>query len=166
MTDVLEQLLKEVEEAGAEWEYPWDPAGLFRGVAGIAGAYVAQTESALQSERLQRERGADLTVERSLSTQTGTDHAGDRLRRLNGAQTLQDVAWSISDRMTRLHQAAQRRERRSVHSGSSAGPVFGNDAFSVRGGVEQKTHIPDYAARVDAVFARDARRYDGPLRLL
>lgn len=155
MTDVLEQLLKETEEDETEWEVAWSPTGL---IALAREAYDAKSQSVSQMEQSTTAGNADLLNKRNLSK-------GNASQRLDGTQTLQDAAWSISERMGRLHKAVQRQEGRNVHSGGRVGPDAGRDALLIPGAGEQKRHT-DYAALVDAVFARDARRYDGPLRLL
>jgi len=162
MTDVLEQLLKESEEDESEWEEIWSSvrlAALTREPFEATDIHAPQSQSASQAEQPRTERDADWLDEKALSM-------GAFSYILDGIRVRQEAVWSISDRMTRLHKAAQRRERQSVHSEGIAGPASGHDALLVRGVAQQTPHTADYAALVDAVFARDARRYDGALRLL
>jgi len=160
MTDVLEALLRESDADENEWEYRWDTAGLLLSAADITGELQSGPE--LQAEALQRERENSLTQKERRSVQA----AAQSVRTVNAAQTIQGAARNISDRMARLRQAAQRWEKRSLQPGSAADTGCGQDVRSVRGGVDRKRNTVDYAALVDAAFARDARRYDGPLRLL
>jgi len=70
------------------------------------------------------------------------------------------------DRVKRAYSAARLWQAKTVRpTGSSSGTTSQINTPSY-GLAKQETVIPGYAALVDAAFARDARRYDGTLRIL
>lgn len=156
MTDVLEQLLKEEEEDENEWAFPRIPAGT-----------AELTREAVESEDMHTVQGKSDSKAGWPETVQGAKPVNERaVRIVAGRRIRQEAVWSISDRMTRLHKAVQRHERQNGHSEGSAGAVSGREPFLIRSVAQQPAHTADYAALVDAAFARDARRYDGPLKLL
>lgn len=156
MTDVLEQLLKEEEEDENEWAFPRIPAG----TAELA-------RETLESENMHDVQGESDSKADWPEVGKSTKSVDERAARIvDAARIRQEAVWSISDRMTRLHKAAQRHERRNGHPERNAGPVSGREPFLIRSAAQQTAHTTDFAALVDTAFARDARRYDGPLKLL
>lgn len=82
------------------------------------------------------------------------------------AEGLRSAAWSLEWQLRRLHRAVHPWEwRQGGHTGQAA-PAGVSDGGSFRGSAPGLRSVGGYAALIDAVFARDARRYDGPLRLL
>lgn len=66
----------------------------------------------------------------------------------------------------RTYSAARLWQVRAVRPSGSIFETNGPANRQIYGLHKQDSIIPGYAAQVDAVFARDARRYDGPLRIL
>ena len=85
---------------------------------------------------------------------------------LNMASVSEAPTQSLWDRSKRTYSATRLWQARAVRlAGSSFGTAgqAGRHSFSLD---KQENIFPDFAQLVDAAFARDARRYDGPLRIL
>ena len=84
-----------------------------------------------------------------------------------GAESVSETpTQSLWDRSRRTYSAARLWQARAVRSvGNSLGTAgqTGRHSYSLG---KQDNIVPDFAQLVDAAFARDARRYDGPLRIL
>lgn len=153
MTDYLEQLLEEQEEEQRTWE--WKRPAIHRNSEVAQRVPLSQTEGSV-AER-ERQTGSDLAARiRSVRKQKGTQ-----------LMPREDDRMELLSRQTgRLHRAVeqmQRQTRGSVFGETDIGP--GRDG-RIPGTAGAVSRAADYAALVDAAFARDARRYDGPLCLL
>lgn len=180
MTDYLEELLDEQEQEDlpqtAEWKKsriftlglssPADSGGFAAGVSltpenalsrGQVGQFKRE-ETAVPARAGQAARGDSGT------TAATPEAAGMPLSAQ--AENAPSAVWSLEWELKRLHRAVRPWEgQRTVRmeQGTAAG-VSGN-SFSY-GPAAGSGRAAGYAALVDAAFARDARRYDGPLRLL
>ena len=180
MTDYLEELLDVQEQEDVQQTAEWKKPRIFaRGLSSPAdsGGFAAgasptpettlsrgqvgqfkREETAVPARAEQAVRGdsgttytAPEAADMPLSVQTGGSHS---------------AVWSLEWELKRLHRAVRPWEgQRTVRmeQGTAAG-VPGN-SFSF-GPAPGPGRAAGYAALVDTAFARDARRYDGPLRLL
>lgn len=85
---------------------------------------------------------------------------------LNMASLSEPPVQTLWDRTKRTYSAARLWQARTAHSvGSSfrAAEQAGRGSYNLG---KRDNIAPDFAQLVDAAFARDARRYDGPLRIL
>ena len=153
MTDYLEQLLDEQEEEQRSWEWKRLAVGRkgdFDRRAPLPGTEEsgAVQETQAESDRTQPVRSVREQEEMQLM------------------QRKDDGTELLSRQTGRLRRAVEQM-RRQTH-----GRVFGETDMSpgrdsrIPGVAGAVPRAADYAALVDAAFARDARRYDGPLGLL
>lgn len=153
MTDYLEQLLEEQEEEQRAWEWKW-PAARRNGE--LTGRV-----SPVQTEEVYAEQVRWAGSEPAKRKGTHTEHGeGERMAQEYGRMEL------LSGQAGRLRRAVEqmhRQPRGSVLGETDIGPGRGGRLPGTAGAVSRAA---DYAALVDAAFARDARRYDGPLCLL
>lgn len=153
MTDYLEQLLEEQEEEQHTWE--WNRPATHRNGEVAQRGSLSRTEGSV-AER-EEQAGADLAARiRAVREQEGTQlmpREEDRMELLS-RQT---------GRLRRAVEQMHSQTRRSVLGETDMGP--GRDS-RIPGTAGAVPRAADYAALVDAAFARDARRYDGPLCLL
>lgn len=176
MTDYLEELLDEQEQEDVQQTAEWKKARIStQGLSSPAdsGGLAGSTQSALstfitekaginsqteQTDSCGRTRGNNVT------TYTAPEAAGMPLSAQAGGS--HSAVWSLELELKRLHRAVrpwvgQRAVR--MEQGTSAG-VSGNP-FPLAP-APGSGRAAGYVALVDTAFARDARRYDGPLRLL
>lgn len=179
MTDYLEELLDEQEDSPqtAEWKKPRAFTQRLSSPAD-SGGFASPPETALSTGRDRQFKAKGTAV----YTRTEQADSHGRTRGDNGAaaaapetagmllsaqtEDSHSAAWSLEQELKRLRWAVHPWEgQRAVRmeQGTAAG-VSGN-SFSY-GPAPGSGRAAGYAALVDAAFARDARRYDGPLRLL
>lgn len=153
MTDYLEQLLEEQEEEQRAWE--WKRPAIHRNGEAAQRGSLSQTEGSVAE--WEEQTGSDLATRiRSVRDQKGTQlmpREDDRMELLS-RQT---------GRLRRAVEQMHRQPRGSVLGEADMGP--GRDS-RIPGKAGAVSRVAEYAALVDAAFARDARRYDGPLCLL
>lgn len=153
MTDYLEQLLEEQEEEQHAWE--WKRSTMRRNGAFVERAPLSQTEKSVAKQEGQTK--SDLAERiRSAREQDATELM---LREDGGMELLSRQ----TGRLRRAVEQMQRQVRGRVFGETDMVP--GRDSH-LPGTVGAALRAVDYAAMVDAAFARDARRYDGPLGLL
>ena len=153
MTDYLEQLLEEQEEEQRAWEWKWPAA---RGNGELAGRV-----SPVRAEEVYAEQGrwdgSDLAERKG----TDTEHSEAVLKAQGQGEM--ELLNGQAGRLRRAVEQAHRQSRGRMPGEADIGP--GRDS-RLPGTAGAGPRAVDYAALVDAVFARDARRYDGPLGLL
>ena len=168
MTDFLEDLLKQPEEDDEEpvllplshratqIAHPHTEASGDRFPDGDVSA--VSTSMLLTGQRfpvdLQAEGASWRTADNRISTTENTTKA------------FLPPAQSLWDRVRRTYSAAHLWQVRTVRHTGSTFAAAGQANKAPYSLTRQETVIPGYAALVDAAFARDARRYDGPLRIL
>lgn len=72
----------------------------------------------------------------------------------------------VWEMIRRTYSAARLWQVRAVRQSGSISEPGGIGKGQAYGLHKQENIVPGYAAQVDVAFARDARRYDGPLRIL
>jgi len=184
MTDFLEELLKDQEEENQEqmWKVLSNRPAPIQGTSRDTGINTADLHSRLSNELLQETKTASLLIGKSFwdnkqpqkrfgSMDTdGTLYVEKRVREtgnsgeLNGDIPRTEI--SLADSMKRIHRAVRIQVKPNTQTAGSPARISGQDGGFYRNSAEKEQHVSSYAALVDAAFARDARRYDGPLRLL
>lgn len=149
MIDYLELLLEEAEPEEESLASEWKPKKRF-------AANQGEQDGAQSELGLKRELSADDGQETVWALQKSLA-ASERLLIADRQLWTQGMAAEL----LRLHRAVRQAERPVVRTVERGGGVVGGDiGFSwMTGKAQLKT--ADYAALVDAAFARDARRYDG-----
>lgn len=153
MTDYLEQLLEEQEEEQRTWE--WKRPAMGRNGEAAQRGSLSQTEGSA-AER-EEQTGSDLVAR----IRAGREQEGTQL--MPRKDDRMELLSRQTGRLRRAVEQMHRQPRGSVLGETDMGP--GRDS-RIPGTAGAVSRAADYAALVDAAFARDARRYDGPLCLL
>lgn len=115
-------------------------------------------------QRLTTEQRAVEASSNGLGAISAIAYAGDDST--SGTGVTNPPVYSLWEMVRRTYSAARLWQVRAVHQSGSIFETNGPTNRQIYGLHKQDSIVPGYAAQVDAVFARDARRYDGPLRIL
>ena len=153
MTDYLEQLLEEQEEEQRAREWKWPAIG--RNGEFAQRVQPAQTEESVPEQEKQAK--SDLTQ----GVRSVPEQAEPEL--ISGGESAAELLGRQTGRLRRAVEQMQRQVRGRPFGETDIAPGRDSRMPGADGAIPRAV---DYAALVDAAFARDARRYDGPLGLL
>lgn len=180
MTDFLEELLNQQEEEEIQTLLqsnvrPAQTALLSRGSSKDESTHVghadAQTAAVPETAVLTRQqpgvgprvRAATL---HTLQTNPAAAYAGGVTGSVSGQNPSPVHTHPLLDKVRLTYSAARFWPIRTNRTNRNIPGAAGHTGESFYRLNRQEHVIPGYAALVDAAFARDARRYDGPLRIL